>query len=144
MDSENLVTLTADIVSAHVANNNVRVAEVGTLVRNVYAALAALDQPAAQPAEIRTPLVSARASIKPDFITCMACGRKQKTLRRHLMTAHELTPEQYRQEFGLPATYPMVAPNYSLRRRELAEASGLGKNRKGVKRGRPAKRKAGA
>jgi predicted transcriptional regulator len=70
-----------------------------------------------------------RASIKPDYIVCMECGRKQKTLRRHLMTAHGMTPEQYRKDYGLPDTYPLTAPNYSERRRQMAMAIGLGRKR---------------
>ena len=128
MQEEDLVTLTADIVSAHVANNNVAVGDLGYLINNVHGALAALNKPPgpAEP-ERKKALVSVRASIKPDYLVCMECGRKQKTLKRHLATAHGMTPDQYRADYGLPATYPMAAPNYSEQRRALAKSLGLGR-----------------
>jgi predicted transcriptional regulator len=129
-DNETLIQLTADIVSAHVANNNVAVGDVANLVQRVHDALAGLGQASATPvAEQKTPIVSVRASIKPDFLVCMECGRKQKTLRRHLQTAHGMTPEQYRSDYGLPSSYPMTAPNYSKQRGEMARAIGLGRKR---------------
>lgn len=132
MENEQLVQLTADIVAAHVANNNVAVGDVGNLVQRVYDALALLDKPAqdAQKEE-KTPVVSLRASIKPDFIVCMECGAKQRMLKRHLMTAHNMSPDQYRSDYGLPRDYPMVAPNYSEQRRALAHSIGLGRKRGG-------------
>jgi predicted transcriptional regulator len=132
MENEQLVQLTADIVAAHVANNNVAVGDVGNLVQRVYEALSLLEKPAdtGQPAE-KTPVVSARASIKPDYIVCMECGAKQRMLKRHLMTAHKMTPDQYRTDYGLPREYPMVAPNYSEQRRSLAHAIGLGRKKGG-------------
>ena len=132
MENEQLVQLTADIVAAHVANNNVAVGDVGNLVQRVYEALSGLDQPAGEPQRAeKTPVVSVRASIKPDFITCMECGAKQRMLKRHLMTAHGMTPDQYRSDFGLPREYPMVAPNYSEQRRALAHSIGLGRKKGG-------------
>ncbi len=132
MENEQLVQLTADIVAAHVANNNVAVGDVGNLVQRVYEALAALEKPAdsGQAAE-KTPVVSVRASIKPEYIVCMECGAKQRMLKRHLMTAHGMTPDQYRTDYGLPREYPMVAPNYSEQRRSLAHAIGLGRKKDG-------------
>jgi predicted transcriptional regulator len=132
MENEQLVQLTADIVAAHVANNNVAVGDVGNLVQRVYEALSLLEKPAdaAQAAE-KTPVVSARASIKPEYIVCMECGAKQRMLKRHLMTAHKMTPDQYRADYGLPREYPMVAPNYSEQRRSLAHAIGLGRKKDG-------------
>ena len=132
MENEQLVQLTADIVAAHVANNNVAVGDVGNLVQRVYEALAALEKPAqdAQKEE-KTPIVSVRSSIKPDFIVCMECGAKQRMLKRHLMTAHSMTPDQYRSDYGLPRDYPMVAPNYSEQRRALAHSIGLGRKKSG-------------
>lgn len=132
-DRMELIELTADIVAAHVSNNNVAVGDVPTLVQRVFGALEGLDAPAEEPKQEKTPIVSVRSSIKPDFIVCMECGRKQKTLKRHLMTAHGMTPDQYREDYGLPKTYPMVAPNYSERRSEMAKSIGLG--RKGGKAG---------
>ncbi|HEY7808918.1 MAG TPA: MucR family transcriptional regulator [Allosphingosinicella sp.] len=132
MENEQLVQLTADIVAAHVANNNVAVGDVGNLVQRVYEALATLEKPAeaAQAAE-KTPVVSVRASIKPEYIVCMECGAKQRMLKRHLMTAHGMSPDQYRTDYGLPREYPMVAPNYSEQRRSLAHAIGLGRKKEG-------------
>jgi predicted transcriptional regulator len=129
-DEQALIELTADIVSAHVSNNTVSLSDVPELVKGVHAALAKLGGPQVAPEpEGKTPVVSARSSIKPDFITCMECGQKQKTLKRHLMTAHGLTPDQYRKDYGLPSSYPMVAPNYSAQRGELAKAIGLGRKK---------------
>ena len=130
MENEQLVQLTADIVAAHVANNNVAVGDVGNLVQRVYEALSLLEKPgaSAQAAE-KVPVVSVRASIKPEYIVCMECGAKQRMLKRHLMTAHSMTPDQYRTDYGLPREYPMVAPNYSEQRRSLAHAIGLGRKK---------------
>ena len=129
-DRSLLIEHTADIVSAHVANNTVALSDVPTLVQRVYEALAGLtEQQAAPEPEGKTPIVSVRASVKPDYITCMECGRKQKTLKRHLQTAHGMSPDQYRKDYGLPASYPMVAPNYSTQRGELARQIGLGRKR---------------
>jgi predicted transcriptional regulator len=132
MENEQIVQLTADIVAAHVANNNVAVGDVGNLVQRVYEALAALEKPSAEAQqEEKTPVVSVRASIKPDYIVCMECGAKQRMLKRHLMTAHQMSPEQYRSDYGLPREYPMVAPNYSEQRRALAHSIGLGRKKTG-------------
>lgn len=124
-----LIELTADVVSSHVSNNSIPIGEVPRLIQEVYAALLALREPAPEPKPERTSVVSARASIKPDHLVCMECGQKQKLLKRHLLTAHGLTPSQYRAEFSLSGDYPMVAPAYSKRRSELAHSSGLGKTR---------------
>ena len=130
MENEQLVQLTADIVAAHVANNNVAVGDVGNLVHRVYEALAGLEQPAGEPQpQEKTPVVSVRSSIKPEYIICMECGAKQRMLKRHLMTAHGMSPEQYRNDYGLPREYPMVAPNYSEQRRALAHSIGLGRKK---------------
>jgi predicted transcriptional regulator len=130
MQQENLVTLTADIVAAHVSNNNVSVGDLGGLIRGVHGALFALSAPPepAQP-EKKSPAVSVRASVKPDYLVCMECGSRQKMLKRHLTTAHRLTPAQYRADYALPLDYPMVAPNYSESRRALAHSIGLGRKR---------------
>ncbi|HEX8256112.1 MAG TPA: MucR family transcriptional regulator [Allosphingosinicella sp.] len=129
MEQETLLALTADIVAAHVANNTVAVSDVPELVKRVHTALAGLGQVEPEPVQEKTPVVSIRASIKPDYLVCMECGRKQKTLKRHLQTAHGMTPDQYRTDYGLPANYPMVAPEYSKRRSEMANAIGLGRKR---------------
>jgi predicted transcriptional regulator len=133
MENEKLVELTADIVSAHVANNTVSVGDMPTLVQRVYEALSGLNTGAQEAApQEKTPVVSVRASIKPDFLVCMECGGKHKMLKRHLMNAHNMTPDQYRTDYGLPRDYPMVAPNYSEQRRTLAHSIGLGRRRGGA------------
>lgn len=134
MDKETLVTLTADVVAAHVSNNSVSVSDMPNLVQQVHLALAGLSKTADPQQESRQPIVSVRSSIKPDSLTCLVCGQKQKTLKRHLSTAHGLTPAAYRQEFDLPASYPMTAPAYSERRRDMAKQIGLGR-KKGARRG---------
>ena len=145
MQEEDLVALTADIVSAHVANNNVAVGDLGNLIQNVHGALAALNEPPAAPEpERKKALVSARASVKPDFLVCLECGARQKTLKRHLAVAHGVTPDRYRAEHGLPASYPMTAPNYSEQRRALAKSLGLGRKTGRRKAGGPAKGQSGS
>ena len=128
MENEQLITLTADIVSAHVANNKIDAGAIAGLVQGVYGALSSLGQEQAQ-AKPKVPVVSVRASIRPDHLVCMECGSKQKMLKRHLQTAHQMTPDQYRQDYGLPRDYPMSAPEYSDRRRELAKSIGLGRKK---------------
>lgn len=140
---ETLITLTSDIVAAHVSNNPVSVDDLPSLITNVFGALAGLGQAAAAPEKALEPAVSVRSSIKPDHIVCLEDGKKLKMLKRHLMTHYNLTPEQYRQRWNLPADYPMVAPNYAEKRRELAKKIGLGR-KPGARRGRPAKAKAKA
>ena len=128
--SELLITLTSDIVAAHVSNNSVAVSDVATLIQNVHAALSGLATPAAAPEVKPEPAVSVRSSIKPDYIICLEDGKKLKMLKRHLMTHYNLTPDQYRQKWGLAADYPMVAPNYAEQRRTLAKSIGLGTKRR--------------
>ncbi len=132
--AETLITLTSDVVAAHVSNNSVSVDEVPALIRNVYGALASLG--ASEPEEERPePAVSIRASVKPDYIVCLEDGKKLKMLKRHLMTAYGMTPDDYRKRWGLPADYPMVAPEYAEKRRALAKEIGLGR-KPGQRRGR--------
>ncbi|MCI4589176.1 MucR family transcriptional regulator [Sphingobium sp. BYY-5] len=128
--SELLITLTSDIVAAHVSNNSVAVSDVSSLIHNVHTALAALNQPVAVPEVKPEPAVSVRSSIKPDFIICLEDGKKLKMLKRHLMTHYQMTPDDYRAKWGLPADYPMVAPNYAEQRRSLAKKIGLGTKRR--------------
>ena len=126
-----LVTLTADIVASHLANNAVAIADVPELIASVHAALTALGKaPAAEPAEKQAPAVSIRSSIKPDYLVCLEDGQKVTMLKRYIASRFNLTPKEYRAKWNLPADYPMVAPNYSARRKELAVASGLGQKRK--------------
>lgn len=124
---ETLITLTSDIVAAHVSNNSVSVGDLPTLISNVYSALAGLSpsEPVAETAP--EPAVSIRASVKNDHIVCLEDGKKLKMLKRHLATRYNMTPEQYRQRWNLPADYPMVAPAYAEKRRELAKKIGLGR-----------------
>jgi predicted transcriptional regulator len=136
--NEMLITLTSDIVAAHVSNNSVSVDEVAGLIGNVYGALAGLGQAVTVVEALPEPAVSIRASIKPDYIVCLEDGKKLKMLKRHLMTHYNMTPDQYRARWNLPADYPMVAPNYAERRRELAVKIGLGR-KPGQKRGRKPK-----
>lgn len=127
---ETLVTLTADIVAAHVSNNSVSVSDLPTLIANVHGALAGLGHAAVEPEVKQEPAVSIRASVKPDYIVCLEDGKKLKMLKRHLMTHYQMTPEQYRAKWNLPADYPMVAPNYAEQRRSLAKKIGLGTKRR--------------
>ncbi len=124
---ETLITLTSDIVAAHVGSNNVGVGELPQLITNVYAALAALGTAEAEPEAPPQPAVPIRSSVKKDKILCLEDGMELKMLKRHLMTHHNMTPEQYRQRWKLPADYPMVAPDYTETRRELAKKIGLGR-----------------
>ncbi|MDZ3833098.1 MAG: MucR family transcriptional regulator [Sphingopyxis sp.] len=128
--NEMLVTLTADIVAAHVSNNSVAISDLALIINNVHAALSALGTEVVEE-EKPVPAVSIRASVKPDHIVCLEDGKKLKMLRRHLMTHYGMTPEDYRAKWGLPADYPMVAPNYAEKRRELAKQIGLGTKGRG-------------
>ena len=130
-----LLSLTADIVSSHFANNSVLPGDVPAVIQSVYATLAGLGSPAPEPEPKQEPAVSVRSSIKPDFIVCLEDGKKLKMLKRHLMTRYGMTPDQYRTKWGLSADYPMVAPNYAEQRRTLAKSIGLGTKRAGS--GRP-------
>ena len=141
MADANLLQLTADIVAAHVGANAVPASELPRAIALVHDALAALGKPSAPVAEPLHPAVTIRSSVKADSITCLECGAKHKTLKRHLQTSHGLTPPAYRARWGLPDSYPLVAPNYAAFRGELAKKIGLGR-KPGAKvkpRGRPAK-----
>ena len=135
---ETLITLASDIVAAHVSNNSVSVSDLPTLITNVYTALANLDQPAPVVEVAPEPAVSIRSSIKNDHIVCLEDGKKLKMLKRHLATRYNMTPDQYRARWNLPADYPMVAPAYAEKRRELAKKIGLGR-KPGARRGRKPK-----
>lgn len=127
---DTLLTLTADIVAAHVSNNSVAVNDLPNLIQNVHQALSEITSSKSASEEKPEPKVSIRSSIKPDAITCLECGKKQKMLKRHLMTNHGMTPPEYRQKWGLSSDYPMVAPNYAEQRRTLAKSIGLGTKRR--------------
>lgn len=127
-DTENtLITLTADIVAAHVTNNSVAVGDLPRLIENVFGALSGLGVEAVAAEAPAEPAVPIRSSVKPDYIVCLEDGKKLKMLKRHLMTHYQMTPDQYRAKWKLPADYPMVAPNYAEKRRTLAKSIGLGR-----------------
>jgi predicted transcriptional regulator len=125
-NNEMLITLTADIVAAHVSNNSVAVSDLPVLIGNVHSALSGLSGTTIVAAPLE-PAVPIRNSIKRDYIVCLDDGKKLKMLKRHLMTHYGMTPDDYRAKWGLPADYPMVAPAYAETRRELAKAIGLGR-----------------
>ena len=129
-DTDSLMTLTADIVAAHVSNNSVAISDVPALVQNVFSALSGLGEKVIAPTPKQEPAVSIRSSVKPDYIVCLEDGKKLKMLKRHLMTHYQMTPDDYRAKWGLPADYPMVAPNYAEQRRTLAKKIGLGTSRR--------------
>ena len=128
-----LLTLTADIVAAHVSNNSVAVNDLPNLIQNVHSALSGIAGHSAAAEPKPEPKVSIRASIKPDYIVCLEDGKRLKMLKRHLMTHYNMTPDQYRQKWGLASDYPMVAPNYAEQRRALAKSIGLGTKRRKTK-----------
>ena len=125
----------AEIVAAYLCNNSVAPSDIPAIIAQVYQSLAGLTQP--PPAEPE-PAVLIRRSVNPEYITCLDCGAKAKMLRRHLATAHNMTPAEYRERWKLPTDYPLVAPSYAARRSEMAKALGLG--RKPGTRARAAKR----
>ena len=128
MNAPDLVTLTGEIVASYVANNSVSVRDVPAAIMEVHGALSALGK-IANPEQPRTPVVSVKASVKPDYLVCLEYGKRQSMLKRHLGTAHGWTTEQYRAEFSLPASYPIVSPGYAEVRRGLAKKHGLGRRR---------------
>jgi predicted transcriptional regulator len=122
-----LLEMTADIVSAYVGNNTVQVSEVPGLISSIHAALTQVSTGTVEPEpEIKEPAVAVRKSITPDFLICLEDGRKFKSLKRHLRTKYNQSPEEYRAKWGLPKDYPMVAPNYAKARSDLAKQMGLG------------------
>ena len=128
-NSSDLLALTTDIVSSHVANNTVAVQDLPQLIQQVYSALANVGTALA--AKKRpTPAVPLKRSITPEHIICLEDGKKLKMLKRHLKTRYNLTPDAYRERWGLPPDYPMVAPNYALQRSDLAKKIGLGTTRR--------------
>ncbi|MFC0307583.1 MucR family transcriptional regulator [Rhizorhabdus histidinilytica] len=129
MADEIMLELTADIVASHLTNNKVAVGDVAELIRNVHATLTSLGQPAPEPVEELKPAVPIRSSIKPDYLVSLESGKKMKMLKRYLQTNYGMSPDDYRRKWGLPADYPMVAPNYAETRRSLAVKSGLGRKK---------------
>lgn len=129
--SPNYIELAADIVSAYVSNNSVPAADLPVLLNSVYAALTKTAQgQQEEPKAELIPAVSVKKSLTPDYIVCLEDGKKFKSLKRHLRTTYDMTPEQYRAKWNLPSDYPMVAPNYAKARSELARTMGLGQQRR--------------
>ena len=121
-----LLPMVTEIVAAHLSNNTVTMTEIPRLINEVYAALSNLGQAQHKSAERQEPAIPLKKSVTADYIVCLEDGKKLKMLKRHLRTAYGLTPEQYREKWGLPADYPMVAPNYAKKRSTLARQIGLG------------------
>ena len=142
---DEMLSLTAQIVSAHISYNSVPTEELPALIRSVHTALAALGPIVAVEAPQTAPAVSTLKSVFPDHLVCLDCGGHFKTLKRHIQSDHGMTPDEYRAKWDLPPVYPMVAPNYAAQRSQLAKASGLGRKipiePAPRKRGRPAKGK---
>lgn len=126
-DKSEIIEMTTDIVSAYVGNNSIGAADLPGLIQSVHRALAEVTSGVdAAEAEPQEPAVSIKKSITPDFLICLEDGRKFKSLKRHLRTKYDLSPDEYRSKWGLPKDYPMVAPNYAKARSELAKQMGLG------------------
>lgn len=133
-DHNVILELTTDIVSSYLAGNQIEATDIPSVIERVYKTLSNIaGNPAGSVAERPAPAVSIKKSITPDYIVCLEDGKKLKMLKRHLSSAYGMTPEQYRERWGLPADYPMVAPNYAEKRSSLAKSIGLGTQRKGKK-----------
>jgi predicted transcriptional regulator len=131
MDTTNTIGLTAEIVAAYVSNNTVASGDIPALINQIHNALLRVSSGEVQsPSEPLKPAVPVKRSINPDFIVCLEDGKKFKSLKRHLRTQYNMTPEQYRDKWSLPADYPMVAPNYAAARSQLAKQMGLGQQRR--------------
>ncbi len=133
MQADDVLGLTAQIVSAHVSNNAVAPDSLPSLIQEVYKTLAGVGKEPAAP-DRPQPAVSVKKSIMPDHIVCLEDGKKLKMLKRHLKTAYNMTPEQYRERWGLAPDYPMVAPDYAKHRSTLAKKIGLGTKPRGARR----------
>jgi predicted transcriptional regulator len=132
-----LAQLTAEIVTAYVSNNQIATADLAGLITAVAGRLSRVGAEPEQPAEEKPePAVSVRRSVRPDHLVCLVCGQQRKTLKRHLVVRHDLSPAEYRERFGLKPDYPMAAPNYAQQRRNLALQIGLGQPKRPVRRGR--------
>ncbi len=133
-DKADLVEMTAEIVSAYVGNNAVSVSDVPALIETVFGALSGVEQAGAgKEALVAEPAVPVRQSITPDYLICLEDGKRFKSLKRHLRTHYNLSPEEYRRKWGLPPDYPMVAPNYAAARSKLAKKMGLGQKGNGTR-----------
>ena len=125
--SNDLLTLTTEIVAAHVSNNTVALGDLPQLINQIYNSLANIGTAPAAPAARPQPAVSIKKSVQPDYIVCLEDGKKLKMLKRHLRSTYNMTPDEYRTKWSLPADYPMVAPNYAEQRSEFAKKIGLGR-----------------
>jgi predicted transcriptional regulator len=125
-EREELLQLAADIVSAHASNNPLSADQLPELIQQVFSTLATVQQKTAAP-PMPEPAVSVRASVRPDHLVCLDCGKHFSMLKRHLMTDHQLTPDQYRERWRLSPTYPMTAPTYAKTRSAIARKTGLGR-----------------
>ncbi|MCE9649587.1 MAG: MucR family transcriptional regulator [Parvibaculum sp.] len=135
-DRAELIDLATEIVSAYVGHNSVAPADLPALIHRVYEALSqAADGSSMAPVERAEPAISIRKSITPDYLICLEDGKKFKSLKRHLRTHYNLGPDEYREKWGLPRDYPMVAPNYAQARSKLAKKMGLGQNGRSRRRG---------
>ncbi len=128
-DNNVLIELAAEIVASYVAHNSVPSNELAGLIGNVYSALSTIDRHPQADMKHQEPAVSVKKSITADYLVCLEDGKKFKSLKRHLRTKYDLSPEEYRAKWGLPSDYPMVAPNYATARSNLALAMGLGQKR---------------
>ncbi|MFN3352553.1 MAG: MucR family transcriptional regulator [Brevundimonas sp.] len=136
-----LLEMTADIVSAYVSNNSVEAAALPQLIQNIHNVLSQVSHGPVEPEPApQEPAVSIRKSITPDYLICLEDGRKFKSLKRHLRTKYDMSPEEYRAKWGLPKDYPMVAPNYAKARSDLAKQMGLGQGGRKPARGARAKK----
>lgn len=130
-ETKGFVDLTASIVSAYVSNNATTAAEIPALISQIHAALVRVSTGSPEIAiEPAKPAVSVKKSMTPDYLVCLEDGKRFKSLKRHLRTQYNMSPEQYREKWGLPADYPMVAPNYAVARSQLAKKMGLGQQRR--------------
>ena len=127
----NLIALTAEIVSAYLSNNPVAASDIPALINQVHSALIRVsDGSAVEAPDVLKPAVPPKRSVTPEYIVCLEDGKKFKSLKRHLRTQYDMTPEQYRDKWNLPPDYPMVAPSYAAARSELAKQMGLGQQRR--------------
>ena len=126
ISEDQMLEMTVKLVSAHVSNNSVAMADLPDLIKNVHQTLAFVNEEPEPEEEILTPAVPIKKSVQNDYIVCLEDGKKLKMLKRHLKTAYDMTPDEYRQRWGLPSDYPMVAPAYAKQRSELAKNIGLG------------------
>jgi predicted transcriptional regulator len=126
--ADDILRMAVDVVAAYLSNNQVATSQISEIIQSVFSSLNALDGDAAEPiAEAPKPATSVRRSVTPDHIICLEDGKRLKMLKRHLRTTYNMTPDEYRTKWNLPANYPMVAPNYARQRSEFAKRTGLGR-----------------